>query len=401
MIIFRALFLLCLLLFPITLRASFIEATMGAAVVDDATAVFYNPAALALLKNRQIIILNTVSSFSSEFTGRAIQVNTGFTQSGNSDTTTRYYLPSLYLGMPVTNHVTVGFAVISNFFNNDPDGSSILRYVQSSNKIQNVDFVPALEYKFNDFFSVGASINLSYADFLLMRTLGFPSLNIPDSQSRNESDATGIGGDVGFLLKPSQYTTIGFNYRSAVTYQFNGTSILESNPEVISNDYGFKFWTPARSVLSINQMITPAFGMIGTVQYIQWSIFKEIDIHGIATKIGSQPVILDAKVPYYLRDTWLLTLGAYQRITPKLILRVAGSYNQSPANGNYQISNGDSIIVGPSISYQISKNMIIDASYAHAFIQNKDIHITGAINQIDGVTSGFLDTFSLKLTFNI
>lgn len=397
----QALFLLCLLLFPSTLHASFIEATMGAAVVNDATAVFYNPAALVFLKNPQFIILNSVSSFSSEFTGQSIQTNTGFTQSGSSTTKTHYYLPSFYFGIPVTNNVTVGLAVISNFFNNDIDGNSILRYVQSSNKIQNVDFVPALEYKFNDFFSIGASINLSYASFLLLPTSGFPSLNIPDSQSRNESKGTGVGGDIGFLFKPNKSTTIGFNYRSAITYKLNGKSILESNPEVISNNYGFTFWAPARSVLSINQMITPTFGIISTVQRIEWSIFKEINIHGIATQIGSQPVILDATVPYHLHDTWLLTLGGYHYLTPKWILRLAGSYNQSPANGNFQISNGDSIIIGGSMNYQISKNVSIDGGYAHAFVQNKNINVIGALNQINGLTNGFVDTFSLKLTFNM
>lgn len=397
---FKSILWLSLLLFPLTLYASFIESTIGAAVVNDATAVYYNPAALALLKKPQIVALDSKGYFHSQFTGEAIQANTGFTQSGSSVTQTHYDIPSLYFAFP-TDKVTVGLAVISNSFNKEPDGHSILRYAQSNNSIKDIDLVPAIEFKFNDSFSVGVGMNISHANFLLTRTSGFPSLNISDSQSHNECDGSGLGGDVGLLLKPNTSTMIGFNYRSAITYRLSGKSVFESDHEVVSNHYGFTIWTPARSVLSINQFITPTLGMIGTVQHIGWSIFNEINIHGIAAQIGSQPIILNAKVPYHLHDTWLLTLGSHYRITPKWIIRIAGSYNQSPGNSNFQISNGDSIILGVSMGYEIFKNIIIDTGYAHAFIQNENIHIATGSNKINGVTTGFIDVFSLKLTFNV
>ena len=57
-------------LIPLTLQASFIESTMGTAVVNDATATYHNPAALALFNNPQLIVLNSVANFSSQFTGQ-------------------------------------------------------------------------------------------------------------------------------------------------------------------------------------------------------------------------------------------------------------------------------------------------------------------------------------------
>lgn len=397
----QAILLLNLLLFPLTLHASIIESTMGAAVVNDATAVYYNPAALVFLKKPQIVALNSFSSFQSQFSGQAVQTRTGFTQSGSTTSQTNFYLPSFYLGIPATDKITIGFAAVSNFFDKDIDGNSILRYAQSNNSVQNIDIVSAAEFKLNDIFSLGAAIDASYAYFLLQRTSGFPSLNIPDSQSNNECDGTGIGGDVGFLLRPSNFTIVGLNYRSAVTYRLSGKSVFESNPEVISDNYGYTFWTPARIVLSINQAITPTLGIIGTVQRIEWSIFDEINIHGIAAQIGKQPVILNADVPFHLHDTWLLTLGGNYRITPKWVIRIAGSYNQSPGNSNFQITNGDSIILGGSVGYEIFKNITIDGGYAHAFIQKENIHVATGPNMINGVTTGFVNAFSLKLTFNM
>lgn len=395
-------FFIFFILLPLTAKASFIESSIGAAVVDDATAAYYNPAALTLLKNTQIIALGSVASFHTQTTGQATQLRTGFTQTGTTNTNTQYYLPSVYLGVPTTDKVFLGVAVLSNLFNRDIEQNSILRYVQADNSIQDIDVVPAVGIKFNDFLSLGAGLNFSHANFLLQPTSGFPSLNIPDSQSRNESSANAWGGDVGILLKPTSSTLIGLNYRSSMTYHFNGTSVLEGNPGITSDQYSFDFWTPARYVLSINQFVRPTLGFIGTVQWVQWDIFDKINIHGIATQIGSQPIIVpEASVPYHLHNTWVFTLGSHYHVTPKWVIRAASSYLQSPGNENYQISNGDSIVVGASMGYKISKNISIDGSYAHAFIKDQNINITNENNKISGTNKGFRDSVSLKLTFNV
>lgn len=393
--------ILLLLLVPVTLHASFIEATMGAAVVNDATAVYYNPAALALLKNPQAISLNSEGHLHTKFTGQATQTATGFTQTGTSTTESQYILPTFYLAVPLFDKFTIGLAGIWNAFNKDIDGTSPLRYSQSNNSIRSFDLVPAAEFKLTDFLSIGAAANFSYANFLLKPTIGFPTLNIPDTESRNEADGSAVGGDVGLLLRPTQSTIIGFNYRSSMTYHLSGTSVFESDPPVVSNQYGFTFWTPGRSVLSISQFLTKNFGLIGTIQRINWSIFRNIDIRGIATKIGPRSIIFNASAPFFLRDTWLVTLGSQYRITPNWVIRVASSYNQSPGNPNFQVCNGDSIILGTSMGYKLSKNIVIDGGYAHAFIQNQNINVATNRNIINGVTNGFVNAVSLKVTFNL
>ncbi|WP_019215424.1 OmpP1/FadL family transporter [Legionella tunisiensis] len=388
------------LLFPLTLHASFIESTLGTAVVNDATAAYYNPAALTVLPKFQFIALGSVASFHTHFTGQSTQSTTRFTQFGNSAAKTNYYLPSFYSGLPTTTKLTFGVAVLSNFFNRNIEENSILRYAQSGNSIRDIDVVPALGLKLNEFLSLGVGISLSHVNFILKPISGFPSLNIPDAQSHNEANAHGLGGDIGFLLKPNKATLIGFNYRSSVTYRLNGRSVLAGNPEVVSNDYYFTFWTPAREVLSINHFVTPSLGFIGTVQRIQWRIFNEIDIRGIAARVGSEPIILNAKVPYHFRNTWLFTVGSHYRITPKWVIRVAANYNQNPGNSNYQVTTGNGIVAGASMGYEISETITIDGSFAHAFIQNQTIDISTGRHFIHGENRASRDAFSLKLTVN-
>ena len=100
--------LLCL---PTTLYASLIESTMGTAIVNDATAVYHNPAALTLLKNPQVVGLGSVAYFRTQFSGQTFQPSTGFRQQGNASTRTHYFLPTLYFAMPANQRVVAGVAV--------------------------------------------------------------------------------------------------------------------------------------------------------------------------------------------------------------------------------------------------------------------------------------------------
>ncbi len=389
-----------LVLFPLITYASFIETTIGPAVANDATASYYNPAALMLLKNSQIIPQWTVGYFHTRFVGQSTLASTGNIKAGSSSSNTRYYSPTFYLGIPITDRVTAGLAVVTNSAHRNADESSILRYVQSNNTIQDYDVVPGLSIKINESLSIGGGINFSYANFNLRPITGFPGSNIVDSQNTNQSEGSGIGANAGVLLKLSPKTVMGFNYRTLTTYKLSGKSIY-GNPRVVSNDYHYKMRTPARSIFSINHFFTDKFGLISTIQYIEWSTMTNVHVYGIASVSGTTPVILNGDIPDYLRNTWLFTLGNHYRITPKWILRVAGTYNQSAGNPHYQISNGDSISLGASTGYEINKTFTIDGSFSHVFIKNQNINIKGGRFLINGVNEGSRNTASLKLTVNI
>lgn len=370
---------------------------MGTAVVNDATAAYYNPAALVLLNNTQFIVLGSVGDLRTQFAGESTLRSRDITEAGSAGSRTNYYFPSIYLGMPATDRITLGLSVVANSANRDITENSILRYAQASNNIADLDIVPAVEFKINKFISLGAGVNLSYSNFHLKPITLFPRSNIGDSDSDNQADGTGIGANVGVLVKLAPTTIIGFNYRSVTNNQLSGKSVLNGVSQIVSNDYHFKLPTPARSILSINHFVTPKMGFIATVQRIQWSVFKNIDVYAIATPLG----VANANVPYYLRDTWVLTLGNHYRVTPKWVVRVAGTYNQSPGNPNYQIINGDSVILGASTGYEITKHITIDAGYVHAFMKSQNIDITSNRILITGVNDGARDAFSLKLIFNI
>lgn len=387
--------------FPAINHASFIEATMGTAVVNDATATYHNPAALTLLKTSQFIALGSVANFNSHFTGQSfLDINYPI-QSGQARTHAMYVLPSLYFSMPIYEKFRLGIAVVSNKLNSDTDQTSILRYTTPNSKIDIIDVMPGIGIQLNEYLSIGAGFNYSSARFTSNPITGLLSLNIVDSQSHNVASGSSYGGNAGFVIKLAASTLVGFNYRSAVSYQFSGSSEFRGTPAITSRDYNFDYWTPARSVLTLSHFITPDLGIISTVQSVQWGIFDSVVFRGLATQVGSQSIILPkVVVPYHFHDTWSYTLGGIKNISSQWVVRVAGTYDQSPSNGNYRITNGDAIVLGASIGYVIHKNISIDGSYAHVFVKNQPINITLKNNMISGVNQSVGDSISIKLTIN-
>jgi long-subunit fatty acid transport protein len=101
-------------------------------------------------------------------------------------------------------------------------------------------------------------------------------------------------------------------------------------------------------------------------------------------------VFLKVKFLNFIREAY---------ISSKWVVRVAGTYNQSPSNGRFQISAGDSLVVGSSMGYQLMKNFSVNCSYGHAFFKKENINIETAQNIITGVNKGANDAVSLRLAF--
>jgi len=367
-------------------------------VVKDATAVYFNPASLPIIPTMQLVVQDTLARSESQFTGSAQKLPFGVTESGTSTTTTNFSLPSMYVSIPINDTFAGGFAIIVNDFNRELGEHSILRYVQARNQTHDMDLVPALGVKINEFLSLGGNINFSQAHFIQNPISDLTRLNIPESHSVNDSKGNSLGGDFGILMKPGKKTALGFNYRSAITYHLHGVSTL-ANQAVSSNNYHFNYWTPARSVLSLSHFLNEKWGFIGTIQYLQWNIFKKSYVYNFATQAGSQAFINpEALITYNFHNSWLLTLGTIYNVSTKWVVRMAGTYNQSPSNGRFQISTGDSLIIGSSMGYQLMKNLTVDGSYGHAFFKKENSTIWTAQNSITGINQGNHNAVSLKLT---
>ena len=231
--------LLVLILLPLISNASFIEQSMGSAIVEDATAIYFNPSTLAFLKKKQFIALGTLGNTESLFSGQTMQLLTNSSFPGNAKTQSHFALPSVYYAMPLLDKWSFGLAVIANDIVKGIDSIARLGQSHSDNQIKTLDFVSALAYRLNNHVSVGGGLIRGYASYMIEPIAGFPNLEIPDFETHNKSSGDAWAGEIGVFIKPDKKMLIGLNHRSALTFNLSGESKVTGSPPHTSDGYNF------------------------------------------------------------------------------------------------------------------------------------------------------------------
>ena len=394
---------LCSLLFAANnAMAAFVDSVGGTAIVSDATAAYYNPAALTLIHKNQLVLLGIYQNVYSHFTGTASETITGvgtFTQSGSTSSATNYYIPDSFLAIPVTQNVTLGFGEIYTFYGaSEYPYNSILRYFGTTSYISVLDFIPSIGVRVNDKLALGGGLDFDVAKTTLNFVFGFPGV-IADTQIVNKATAAGVGGHVGILIQPKLGTTIGLTYHSVASLNFTGHSTKESATPLSTNLFKVSIPAVPSTEFSVDQFVNRKLGFIGTVKYTQWNRVKTLNLQNVVITSATPPTP-STVAQYHLRNTWRFTLGTHYTVNPKWSLRAAVTYDQDPVNSRYQLATGTNYLLGLSAAYHFTPDVIFDLSYGHVWYKGSNINITGS-NTITGSTRGHRDGVVGKLTWNL
>src|ERR1041384_4696866 len=134
-------------------------ATAGsAAMAEDASAIFYNPAAMTLLDDDQAMFSGQVFILDSDYDSRRAHDATGGTIVGN-ETIENGAIPaaSLFGVWSLTDRVRFGIGVTAPFgLSSEYDDEWVGRYNTRFSSIETIDFNPAVAVRVTDWLSLGA-----------------------------------------------------------------------------------------------------------------------------------------------------------------------------------------------------------------------------------------------------
>lgn len=320
-----------------------------AALANDASTAFNNPAGMTRLDRSQLQVGLVGLDIHSEFSGQTSfpGLDGSVETTGNSHNIggitpvanfsyVHVMSPDLRLGVTVGSYF--GLAL-------DYGDSWQGRYYVQRAEMLTMGVTPSVGYKVNNWLSVGGGATLLYgklAQDMAINTSPLGARDLNDGLLEVDSSDISYGYNLGVLLQPVKETRIGITYISQVKLKFDDVAVFKNVPVTapIWNVIATKFntskldleWTiPQALNVSVYQQLTDRLAVMANLGWQEWSQFGTIiaDLSSTSTS-GSKTV--DAGFD----DTWHGALGMQYRVAEPWLVQAGFAYDSSPVKEEHR-----------------------------------------------------------------
>lgn len=385
----------------------------SAAVAENASTIFYNPAGMTLLEGRQFVVGANAIRPSVKFANAGSTMPTGITNVGGNggDGGSWNMVPDFYLSIPITDKLVAGLGIGAPFgLKTDYDASWVGRFRATMSEVKTVNLNPSLAYKVNEKVSLGiganyqkfdaeldSAVNLSGSLMQAMAPGGALAALaglIPTGAINNiEGTAKMTGGDyawgynLGVMFTLSPQTRIGMAYRSSIKYAVTG-NVAFSTPTVVAGGFisapaaaalnagiaagtangpvNLSIKMPDTFTTSVYQRISDKWEMMGDLSWVGWAKIQSLDIY------RSSGVLLSS-TPENFRNTWRVAFGSTYSYNDQWKIKMGVAYDQTPVRNDSRtprLPDNDRTWLSFGVQYKPNRQSTIDAGYSYLYVPN-------------------------------
>ena len=337
----------------------------SAAGAGGISSMYWNPAVIT-----QSPGLNTQSNFSGIFPNAKITTTGGFgagapfNLGSPGDVGQAALLPSSAASYQLTDKIFLGITSNTPFglTTKTPFGSASQTYGTSS-KIFSMNVTPTVAYRFNDFISVGAGLQIQYFRTVLKTATGLSVLSPNVILKGND---TTVGYTLGVTLTPFAGTNIGIGYRSGHDNTLEGSFATPVSAVKIKADANL----PGILSVGLTQDINAQWQAMAGFEWTNWGRFSRFPVSNAATGapliVGANPLVL----AFDYKDSYYMSLGAAYKYNPEWTFRGGIAYEVSPITDTTRatrLPDTDRFWASLGASYKFNDKLTFDVSYSHAF----------------------------------
>jgi long-chain fatty acid transport protein len=352
----------------------------GAASGRTARVVFDNPAGMVRFEEQEYLLGSFSVETNVDFEGSSFRYVGPRVEGGSSSSTVNTGVNAFYVG-PMKGKWSFGFGIFTIPAGRDIQYDRLLAHI-TKEKFYAWNFGPAFAYKVTEKFSIGASLNIEYADFWCnMRLPEFDSEgNLEDGLPgflTTYGDDWEIGYRLGLLYQFSEDTRLGFSYFSKMEHDLEGYSTYASDtiPDRKGDGYTLTFPIPPFAMLSAHHNFNDQWAVVGTVDYTWWEPYWESTL---LDGLVARPPFTSIGGPLNMQNTWGWALGV--EFDPSNSWAFVAQYGDEdgPSVDDYRsikdYLNGHSTLMVAARKY-ITEQFWIDIGYAYT--DGNDAPLTG------------------------
>jgi long-chain fatty acid transport protein len=389
------------------------NAGMSASSVDGAGALYFNPASLSRLTGGDVDANLHYISPSFQFTNKGSTNAFGHsppplsnfaapaTGDNHDDAGESAWVPTFFYGQQINDQWAAGIGVNTPYgLATDYSNNWVGRYNALETNLMTVNINPAVSYRFNEQFAIGAGFNAMKADAKLTNAVDFgtlaflgsrgligtPSTQQYDGKQKLTGNSWGYGWNVGILFEPRPGTRFGIAYRSKVNTTLDGDVKIRGNDTLsqlpaplnapfVSRKLGasVNLNLPATLMLGAYHEITDRWAVMVGTTWTNWSDFQEIRVK---FEHGAVP---DAVQPENWQDTWRTAIGTSYKVDDHWTLRGGFEYDPTPVQAKYRtprIPDADRYWFVVGTGYEYSQALSFDFAYTYLFTPSYKINDT-------------------------
>jgi long-chain fatty acid transport protein len=370
----------------------------AAAVAEDATTVWWNPAGMARLGAGQHfaiggVLISPSTKFSNGSSQPAAFSNPASTGTGG-DAGKDAIVPSMFYVMDLNPRMRFGIGISVPFgLKTEYDSNWIGRFQGISSEVKTLNINPSLSYKLSESFSIGGGISYQHGKVDLLTGVnysgqvagtGLAPFVPPNSEGQNKTSVDGDawGFNVGTLFNITPVTRMGIAYRSSLKYKLDGNTSFSNVPaafalspaataQTANGNVKLDLKTPDSLAFSVAHRLDDRWELLGDFTWWHWSKIKQLPL------VRDTGATLDT-LTFNFDDTWRASIGANYKLNGPWTLKLGAAYDQTPVpnaeSRSVRLPDNDRYWLSAGAVYQVSRNGKLDFGYTLVSVKNADIN---------------------------
>jgi len=350
--------------------------------VDDASATYYNPAALSEIDGNNFLA-----------TGTYINVVNGVENDGRRSVNKHddNFVSSLFGNYHIPDSkFTLGLGAYSPFGLATTYERDFTRFAAQRTELKTIFVTPALAWQPSESFSVGTGLSFVHASGLFSRALcldafsldgGCSTIKGPFEGKLRVTDTTNaFTYNVGLLLKPTENIKLGLTYRARTDIRFDSADVKLNSafvPQKVKADVR-PIPLPPVIDAAVFWQITRDWGAEFVYEYTRWSEFKSFSasfspIPGFIP-LGGLP-IRSFTLPQDWKNTSTLRFGSFYKINKTWEIRSGIAVEETPIPArtlNPAIPGADLLTLNGGLGYKW-QSFSFDLGYMAVFYKTRNV----------------------------